>query len=205
MGDAQSRGLNNLRGRRAGVFDQDQFMIETLGVPHRHLQPQRLAQQSLPGTEFLRRSRTPLSVRIVQQHLRQTRRPADFIDPRIGRFDQHRIARPLRTEVQRITATGVIHIDVSAIQKQSLTLFRVAERGMAAFFRAVIGFGFDDPRAQPQTANAMANDFAEQILGEDLCVTVEKSVGKPRRLALGAGANSQVGHGKRCLSGLMRS
>jgi hypothetical protein len=34
---------------------------------------------------------------------------------------------------------------------------------MAAFFGAVIGFGFDNPRAEPQAVDPMADDFAQQF------------------------------------------
>ena len=49
------------------------------------------------------------------------------VEPGVGRLDQHRVARALGAEVQRIAATGVVHIDMTAIQKQSLTLFCVAQ------------------------------------------------------------------------------
>ena len=80
-------------------------------------------------------------------------------------------------EVQRIAATGVVHIDVAAIQKQSLTLFCVAEGGVTAFFFAVIGFCFDNPGAEPQVADPMADDFAQQFARDKLGVAVEKASG----------------------------
>ncbi|MCY1455882.1 hypothetical protein D9M71_730540 [compost metagenome] len=136
-------------------------MVEAFGVPHRHFQTQRLAEQGLPGAELLRRARVTLGIGIVQQHLCQAGRPAQFIHPRIGRLDQHGVTGPLGAEIKGVSAPGVIHIDVAAIQKQSLTLFCVAEGRVAAFFRAVIGFGLDDPGAEPQVAHSMANDFAQ--------------------------------------------
>ncbi|MNL65079.1 hypothetical protein D3C87_1893640 [compost metagenome] len=76
---------------------------------------------------------------------------------------------------------------------------------MAAFFGAVIGFGFDDPGAEPQFANSMTNDFSEQVPGENLRVAVEKCVRKARRQARSGRSDRQVGHDEQCLSGLIES
>ncbi|MCY1457123.1 hypothetical protein D9M71_743840 [compost metagenome] len=53
VGNAQTRGLDDVGGRLPDVFYQQHFMVEAFGVPYRHFQAQRLAEQGLPGTEFL--------------------------------------------------------------------------------------------------------------------------------------------------------
>ncbi|MNE12048.1 hypothetical protein D3C80_1048280 [compost metagenome] len=81
-------------------------------------------------------------------------------------------------EVQRVAAAGVVHVDVPAIEEQCLALFGVAERGVAALVGEVVGLGLDDARGQPQVAVAMADDLAQQGLGQGLGVAVEKAVGQ---------------------------
>ena len=49
---------------------------------------------------------------------------------------------------------------------------------MATFVGEVVGLGLDDSRGQPQVAVAVANDLAEQGLGQGLGVAVEKTVGQ---------------------------
>ena len=159
--NAQARGLDDMGRGQTDVFHQQHFMIKALCIPDGHLQSQGLAKQCLPRAQLLRGARAALGVGVVQEHLRQARRSADLIDPRVGGFDQHCVARALSAEVEGIAATGVIHINVAAIQKQSLTLFCVTEGGVTAFFFAVIGFCFDNPGAEPQVADPMADDFAE--------------------------------------------
>lgn len=51
---------------------------------------------------------------------------------------------------------------------------------MAAFFGAVIRFGFDNPGAQPQAVDPMADDFAQQFARDKLGVAVEKGVREHR-------------------------
>ena len=98
-GNAQARGLDNLRGHLAHVFDIQQFLIEALGIPHRHFQAQCLAQQRLACTQLLRGAWAAIGVGVVQQHLRQARRPGNFVDPGIGRFDQVRGIIPVRSDL----------------------------------------------------------------------------------------------------------
>lgn len=81
-------------------------------------------------------------------------------------------------EVERIAAAGVVHVDVPALQEQRLAFFGVAERSVATFVGEVVGLGLDDSRGQPQVAVAVANDLAEQGLGQGLGVAVEKAVGQ---------------------------
>lgn len=87
-GNAQARGLDNLHRGLADILDIQPRRVEALGIPHRHLQAQCLAQQGLAGAELLRGARTAVGMRIVQQHLCQAGRARGFIEPRIGRFDQ---------------------------------------------------------------------------------------------------------------------
>ena len=79
-------------------------------------------------------------------------------------------------EVQRIAATGVVHINVPAIQKQRLAFFGVAQRRVAALVYDVIGFGFDNPGTEPQAVDPMADDFAQQFASKKLGVAVEKGI-----------------------------
>lgn len=102
----------------------------------------------------------------------------------------------MSAEVQRITAARVVHIDVPAISEQRLALLGVAERGMAALVDQVIGLGLDDPCAQPQRADAMADDLAEQLAGQQLCVAIEKGIGQ--RPGAGPG-QAEVRFGRRHL------
>ena len=92
------------------------------------------------------------------------------------RLDQHGIAGPVGTEIQRITAAGVIHVDVAAIKKQRLAFVGIAQRGVAALVGKVIGFSLDNPCAEPQAVDPMANDFTQQFAGNKLGVTVEKGI-----------------------------
>ena len=193
MGDAQAGGLEDVWHGGTHIFDEENLVIEAFRIPDRNLQAQGLAQQGLAGAELLRGARPTTGVRIVQQHLRQAGRAGDFIDPGIGGLDQYGIARAPGAEIQGVAAAGVVHIDVAAVQKQSLTLFCVAEGGVAAFFLAVIGFGFDNARGQPQIADFMADDFAQQFAGQKLGITVEKAV----RQGFWQFCRGQNGHGWR--------
>lgn len=92
------------------------------------------------------------------------------------RLDEHRIAGALGAEVQGVAAAGVVHIDVSAIEKQRLALLGVAQRRMATLVGEVIGLGLDDAGGKPQVALAVANDLAQQGFGQGLGVAVEKAV-----------------------------
>lgn len=94
------------------------------------------------------------------------------------RLDQHRIARPVSAEVQRIAAACVVHVDMSAISEQCLALLGVAERCVAALVDQVIGLGLDDPCTQPQRTDAMADDLAEQLAGQQLCIAIEEGIGQ---------------------------
>ncbi len=178
MGDAQAGGLDHPRHGDAAILHVQALGVETLGVPVRHLQAQGPAQQGLAGAQALGRAEVAAGIGVVQLHLRQAVRARAGVLPRIGRLDQHRVARPMGAEVQRVATARVIHIDVAAIEEQRLALFGVAERGVAAFVGEVVGLGFDDARGQPQVALAMADDFAQQGLGQGLGIAVEKAVGQ---------------------------
>ena len=67
---------------------------------------------------------------------------------------------------------------MAAIEKQRLALLGIAQGCMAAFVGQVVGLGLDDPRGQPQVAVAVADDLAQQGLGQGLGVAVEKAVGQ---------------------------
>lgn len=94
------------------------------------------------------------------------------------RLDQHRIARPMSAEVQRVAAARIVHIDVPAVGEQRLALIGVAERCVAALVDQVIGLGLDDPCTQPQRADAMADDLAEQLAGQQLCIAIKEGIGQ---------------------------
>ena len=61
---------------------------------------------------------------------------------------------------------------------------------MAAFFGQIIGFGFNNSRRQPQLADPMADDFAQQIFRERLRVAVEKAI----RQGVGGELWGRTGH-----------
>ena len=63
-----------------------------------------------------------------------------------------------------------------AIEKQRLALFGVAQRGMAAFVDAVIRFGFDNARTEPQAVDPVADDLAQEFAGNTLSISVEKGI-----------------------------
>ena len=67
---------------------------------------------------------------------------------------------------------------MAAVEEQGAALLGVAERGMAALFRQVIGLGLDDSRGQPVPLVAVADDLAQQRAGEHLGVAVEEAVGQ---------------------------
>ena len=63
-----------------------------------------------------------------------------------------------------------------AIEKQRLALVGIAQRGVAAFVGEVLGFGFDNPGAEPQPVDPMANDFAQQLASNKLGISIEKGI-----------------------------
>ncbi|MCY1437975.1 hypothetical protein D9M71_541560 [compost metagenome] len=67
---------------------------------------------------------------------------------------------------------------MAAIEEQGLALFRIAKRSMAAFFGKIVGFGFDNACAEPEGPVPMADDLAEQVLGQGLGITIEKRIGQ---------------------------
>ncbi|MNP55133.1 hypothetical protein D3C76_1497500 [compost metagenome] len=67
---------------------------------------------------------------------------------------------------------------MAAIEEQGLALFRVAEARVAAFFSNVVGFGLDNTGAKPVRPMTVTDDFAQQVLGQDLGVPIEKRVGQ---------------------------
>lgn len=159
-GDAQARALHYERRAFGNILDKQTLIIEALRVPLWHFQAERLAQQRLPGTEGFAAARSTQGIWVVGLHLRQAGGIRMLILPGVGRFDQYRIARAMGAEVQRITAAGVVHIDMPAIHKQRPAFVGVAEGCVAAFFRQVIGLGFDDARTQPALALFMADHLA---------------------------------------------
>jgi hypothetical protein len=62
---------------------------------------------------------------------------------------------------------------------------------VAALFFQVVGFGFDDARRQPQAADAMPDDLAQQLARQLGRVAVEEGVGQRRA------GRSQAGHLRR--------
>ncbi|GGJ44570.1 hypothetical protein GCM10009085_42870 [Pseudomonas avellanae] len=52
---------------------------------------------------------------------------------------------------------------------------------MAAFFGAVIRFGFDDAGGQPPFTHFVADDLAQQVAGEHLGITLKEMILKGRR------------------------
>ena len=99
VGNTQSSGLNNVFHGNAAVFDQQLFRVEALGIPARHFQPERLAQQGLPGAQAFVGAGPAAGVGVVHLHLRQAVVVADGIDPRVGRLDQVRRIIPVRSDL----------------------------------------------------------------------------------------------------------
>lgn len=88
LGNAQSRRLNNVFHGYSAVLDEELFGIEAFGVPVRHFQAERLAQQGLPGAEALDRTHAATGIGVVHLHLRQRVAVGYGVDPRVGGLDQ---------------------------------------------------------------------------------------------------------------------
>ncbi|MCY1352936.1 hypothetical protein D9M69_392610 [compost metagenome] len=89
-----------------------------------------------------------------------------------------------------------------AIEEQRAALLGVAERGVAALVLQVVGLGLDDPCRQPQVSDPVADDLAEQRLGDGLRIAVEEGVGQGTAGGPGGGGRqTKVGIGEHGLSG----
>ena len=146
LGNAQPAGLDYVLHNNSAILDEQLLRIEAPGVPVRHFQAHGLAQQGLAGAQALRCAQAATGVGVVQLHLCQAVAVGEGVHPGIGGLDQHRVARALGAEIQRIAAAGVIHVDMPAIEEQRLAFLGVAQRGVAAFLVEVVGLGLDDPR-----------------------------------------------------------
>ncbi len=103
------------------------------------------------------------------------------IQPGIGRLDEHGIARAAGAEIQRIPATGVIHVDGAAIHEQRTAFMGIPQRGVAALVLEVVGLGFDDAGRQPQAAVTPPDHLAQQVARQGRGITIEKGVGQRRQ------------------------
>ena len=56
VGNAQARGLDNVRGRFAKVVDEQALRVEALGVPLRHFQAHGAAEQGLAVAQLAQRA-----------------------------------------------------------------------------------------------------------------------------------------------------
>ncbi|MOA08223.1 hypothetical protein D3C78_1279710 [compost metagenome] len=66
---------------------------------------------------------------------------------------------------------------------------------MTALFREIVGFGLDDPRRQPEIAEPVADDLAQQFAGDLLGVAVEEAVRQGIGFRPGQAWMGIAGHG----------
>ncbi len=78
------------------------------------------------------------------------------------------------TDVEGITAAGVVHINCARWHEQRPPLFGKAQGGMAGLFPAEIGLGFHNCCRQPHAIEEMAEHLAQQFLCYAAGIDVEK-------------------------------
>ena len=175
--DAQASGLQYAGQGAAHILDEQPLRVEGACVPVGYAQAEGLAQQGLACAQALAGTLQSQAVGVIGLHARQAVRAGYGVQPRRRRLDQHRVARAFGAEVQRIAAAGVIHVDVSAIEKQRAAFLGIAKRGVAAFLFQVVGLGLDNACRQPEIALTVADHLAEQVAGQRTGITVEKGGG----------------------------